>query len=195
MDACNDIDLWGRLKCGDRNAFSALYERYVGCLYNYASKICKDRDLVEDCIQDVFIALWKYRKNISSTTSVKYYLYRALRSRLFKSAGDADWALQDGVNWNEVESLVELSPEEELVAVELVDERTRKLRKYLHNLSPRQYEAIVLRFYEEFTYEQIADIMQVNPQSIRNLIQRGLLQLRQYAQFLASFSAVLIVLR
>lgn len=183
---CNDIDLWGRLRGGDRDAFSGLYERYLNCLYNYASKICKDRDFVEDCIQDVFVALWKYRKNLSPTTSVKYYLFRSLRSRLFKSADGAGWALQDGVHWNEVERLVDLSPEEELMAVESVDERTRKLRKYLHNLSPRQYEAIVLRFYDEFTYEEIADIMQVNPQSIRNLIQRGLLQLRQYAQFLAS---------
>lgn len=195
MNDCNDIDLWSRLKRGDRNAFSALYERYVSCLYNYASKICKDRDLVEDCIQDVFIALWKYRKNLSTTTSVKYYLYRAVRSRLFKSEAAADWALQDGVNWNEVENFVDLSPEEELVAVESLDERTRKLRKYLHNLSPRQYEAIVLRFYEEFSYDEIADIMQVNPQSIRNLIQRGLLQLRQYAQFLASLSPLLLIFR
>ena len=195
MEDCNDILLWSRLKQGDKNAFSILYERHVSCLYNYSSKICKDRDLVEDCIQDVFIALWKYHKNLSPTTSVKYYLYRALRSRLFKSAGTSGWALQDGVNWNEVENLVDLSPEEELMATESVDERTRKLRKYLHNLSPRQYEAIVLRFYDEFTYEEIASIMEVNPQSIRNLIHRGLLQLRQYAQFLTSVSAFLIVFR
>lgn len=195
MQDCNDILLWNRLKQGDRNAFSVLYERYVSCLYNYALKICKDRDLVEDCIQDVFIALWKYHKNLSPTTSVKYYLYRALRSRLFKSAGTSTWAVQDGVNWNEVENLVDISPEEELMAAESVDERTRKLRKYLHNLSPRQYEAIVLRFYDEFTYEEIASIMEVNPQSIRNLIHRGLLQLRQYAQFLTSVTAFLIVFR
>lgn len=195
MTDCDDILLWSRLKRGDRNAFSSLYERYVSCLYNYASKICKDRDRAEDCIQDVFIDLWKYRKNLSPTTSVKYYLYRALRSRLFRSIGDSEWGLQDGVKWNELENLMDLSPEEEMVATESVDERTRKLRKYLHNLSPRQYEAIVLRFYEEFSYEEIADIMQVNPQSIRNLIQRGLLQLRQYAQFLATFSAVLMVFR
>lgn len=195
MQNCDDILLWSKLKQGDRNAFSLLYERYVSCLYNYASRICKDTDLVEDCIQDVFIALWKYHKNLSPTTSVKYYLYRALRSRLFKSAGASGWALKDGINWNEVENLVDISPEQELMASESVDERTRKLRKYLHNLSPRQYEAIILRFYDEFTYEEIADIMEVNPQSIRNLIHRGLLQLRQYAQFLTSVSAFLIVFR
>ena len=195
MQNCDDILLWSKLKQGDRNAFSLLYERYVSCLYNYASKICKDKDLVEDCIQDVFIALWKYHKNLSLTTSVKYYLYRALRSRLSKSAGASGWALKDGINWNEVENLVDISPEQELMASESVDERTRKLRKYLHNLSPRQYEAIILRFYDEFTYEEIADIMEVNPQSIRNLIHRGLLQLRQYAQFLTSVSALLIVFR
>lgn len=195
MEDRDDVVLWSMLKQGDRKSLSMLYERYVNCLYNYASKVCKDKDLVEDCIQDVFIALWKYHKNLSSTTSVRYYLYRALRRRLFKSAGDAGWAVHDGVNWDDVENLIDPSPEEVLMTIESVDERTLRLRKYLHNLSPRQYEAIVLRFYEEFTYEEIAEIMQVNPQSIRNLIHRGLLQLRQYAQFLASLSAILMVLR
>jgi len=84
-----------------------------------------------------------------------------------------------------MENLIDLSPEEELMSIESGDERTRKLKKYLHNLSPRQYEAIMLRFYDEFSYEEIGEIMGANPQSIRNLVARGLLHLRQYAQFLA----------
>jgi RNA polymerase sigma-70 factor (ECF subfamily) len=185
MTDCSDAVLWKELKRGDRSAFSMLYQRYVGLLYNYASRICKDRGRIEDCIQDVFVALWKYRKNLAATTSVKYYLYRALRSRIIKTAGGNEWNLQDGVRWDDMENLIDLSPEEELMSIESVDERTRKLKKSLHNLSPRQYEAIMLRFYDEFSYEEIGHIMGANPQSVRNLVARGLLQLRQYAQFLA----------
>ncbi|HLT79864.1 MAG TPA: sigma-70 family RNA polymerase sigma factor [Cyclobacteriaceae bacterium] len=185
MTDCSDSALWSGLKKGDRNAFSMLYQRYVGLLYNYASRICKDRDRIQDCIQDVFVALWKYRKNLAATTSVKYYLYRALRSRIFKTSAASEWNVQDGVRWDDMENLIDLSPEEELMSIESGDERTRRLKKYLHNLSPRQYEAIMLRFYDEFSYEEIAQIMGANPQSVRNLVTRGLLQLRQYAQFLA----------
>ncbi|HEY4655026.1 MAG TPA: sigma-70 family RNA polymerase sigma factor [Cyclobacteriaceae bacterium] len=193
MESCSDITLWRKLKKGDRNAFAMLYERHVGLLYNYASKICKNKDRIEDCIQDVFIALWKYHRNLSVTTSVRYYLYHALRSRLFKSSVDSMWPVQDGLNWDDVENLVDLSPEDELVKTESKDQQARRLQKYLHNLSPRQYEAIVLRFYDEFSYEEIAGIMHVNPQSIRNLIQRGLIQLKQYAQFLTSMTTILAI--
>jgi RNA polymerase sigma-70 factor (ECF subfamily) len=79
------------------------------------------------------------------------------------------------------------SSEEDFIESELVDERARRIQKFLHNLSPRQYEAIVLRFYDEFSFDDIGKIMDMNPQSVRNLIQRGLVQLKQYTQLLTSF--------
>lgn len=182
----SDIVLWKKLKRSDKCAFAMLYERHVGMLYNYASKMCKDKVWIEDCIQDLFIDLWRYRRNLADTTSVKFYLYHSLRCRLFKSSSNTLWTFRDGVNWEDVERLMSLSPEDDRIEAESVDELTRKLQKFLHNLSPRQYEAIVLRFYDGFSYEEIASIMQVNSQSIRNLIQRGLVQLRQYAQYLIS---------
>ena len=56
----------------------------------------------------------------------------------------------------------------------------------LNNLSPRQYEAIVLRFYNKLSYLEIAEVMDVNEQSVRNLIQRGIESLRQHSQLIVS---------
>src|SRR5690606_24690250 len=123
MTDCSDSALWSGLKKVDRNAFSMLYRRYVGLLYNYASRICKGRDRIQDCIQDVCVALWKYRKNLAATTSVKYYLYRALRSRIFKTSAASEWNVQDGVRWDDMENLIDLSPEEELMSIESGEDR------------------------------------------------------------------------
>jgi RNA polymerase sigma-70 factor (ECF subfamily) len=62
------------------------------------------------------------------------------------------------------------------------DQQLERLKRYLNNLSPRQYEAIVLRFYDEMSYADIAAVMEVNEQSVRNLVQRGLEHLRQYSR-------------
>ena len=190
--AKHDIELWSRIKRGDKCAFALLYERYVSLLYNYASKICKDKNLVEDSIQDLFIDLWKYRASIAPTTSVKYYLYFALRTRIARASSKVSWFLREGVSWDDIKGFMTISSEMEMIEAETTDEKTRKIQKYLHNLSPRQYEAIVLRFYDEFTYEEIANVMNVNSQSVRNLIHRGLAQLKQYTQLLTSWIASIL---
>lgn len=187
------MGLWNKIKGGDKLALAKLYDRYVKVLYNYASKIHKDKETIEDAIHDLFVDIWRYRQNISSTTSVRYYLYLSLRRKIVKSAVRQSSYINDGVNWEDVKSLVLLPSENSLIELEIMDERTRRLKKYLNNLSPRQYEAVVLRFYDDFSYEEIASIMNLNAQSARNLVQRGLIQLRQYAQLLISWAAFILI--
>ncbi len=163
-----------------------IYERYVNVLYNYAVKICKDPDLIEDSIQDLFIDIWRYRKNLADTDSVKYYLYFSLRTKIARQSSTASRLISEGIRWDDIKGLASGSFEQELIESEQHDERAMRLKKYLHNLSPRQYEAIVLRFYDEFSLDEIGKIMDMNPQSVRNLIQRGIIQLKQYSQLLIS---------
>ena len=187
-----DSELWERIKKSDRAALADLYDRYVKALYNYASKMCKDKEAVEDAIHDLFVDIWRYRETISSASSVRYYLYLSLRRKVIKSEMKRASLLHDGVKWEEVKSLVLPPAENSLIELEASDERTRRLKKYLNNLSPRQYEAIVLRFYDDFSYEEIASLMNLNAQSARNLVQRGLMHLRQYSQLLISCTVSLL---
>jgi RNA polymerase sigma-70 factor (ECF subfamily) len=186
--AGDDVALWRSIKKGEKAALGSLYEMHIDVLYNYAAKICKDKEVIEDAVHDVFIDIWRYRKNLSETTSVRYYLYYALRSRLLKDLRNNARMIHDGYEafaWKDLDSLLTISSEHEIIESEHLDERTKRLAKFLANLSPRQHEAISLRFYDDFTYEEIAGIMRINEQSVRNLIQRALLQLRQYSQLLS----------
>ena len=69
--------------------------------------------------------------------------------------------------------------ETDLIAQENQSEQIHKLRASMAKLPPRQQEAIRLRFFDEFSLEEIASIMQMNQQSVRNLIQRSIKKLRQ----------------
>jgi RNA polymerase sigma-70 factor (ECF subfamily) len=190
----DDLLLWNQIRRSDRCAFAALYEKHMDALYNYAMKICRNRALAEDSIQDLFIELWRYRETLSDVVSVRYYLYRALRRRIVKNESDHSWLTNEGIRWENIQELTATPLENSMIEAEVRDEKTRKLQKYLNDLSPRQYEAIVLYFFDEFSYEEIAAIMDVNEQSSRNLIQRGLAQLRQHAQFLISWLPALFVI-
>ena len=52
--------IWIRFKDGDLDAFGEIYEEYIDLMYDYGSKITQDKDLVKDCIQDLFVDLYKY---------------------------------------------------------------------------------------------------------------------------------------
>lgn len=182
-----EIELWQRFKSGDEGAFGQIYQQYVGILYNYGYHITTDGFLVQDAIQDLFVDLWRMRQNLSDTTSIKFYLFRALRRKLHRLVESEQIFTE--LTQNPLFS----SPAYESIQIanEESTERLQHLQSYLQTLPPRQFEVIRLRFFEEFSFEQIAGIMDMNEQSVRNLLQRAILKLR--TQFKALVSIVLIL--
>jgi RNA polymerase sigma-70 factor (ECF subfamily) len=193
-DASEDLKYWEGMIRGDENAFAKLYESYFKLLYNYGRKICGERTRVEDCIHDLFVDLWRYRENLSSTTSVRFYLYRSLRRKLVKQKEGEMWLYDDTSFIDDVLRLSTQSQEYDIIESESKDQKSAKLQKLLNDLSPRQLEALVLYFYDEFSYDEIAAILNVNTQSARNLVQRGLVQLRDYAKLIVSIGLFLLFL-
>lgn len=182
---------WNALRQGDSRALAWLYDRYFKLLYNYGRKLNVDTKSVEDAIHDLFVDLWRFRSNLAPTTSVRFYLYRSLRRRLVRNNALDSFLLNnqslEGEGYNVVPS-----KEQDLIEKETDDLRIQQLQKMLNDLSPRQYEAMVLRFYDELSFEEIGGILDVNEQSARNLVQRGLAQLKQYSKLLLTFIGVLL---
>jgi RNA polymerase sigma factor (sigma-70 family) len=185
----DESQLWDGIKAGDNRALEKVYNLHVKALYNYGNKICQNSSIVEDAIHDLFVDLVSYRKNLSPVISIKAYLFTSLRRKIIKAAKNSNAFGYDD-KWEEFHLLVD-SEEDRLIEMESLDEQTEKLRSNLNNLSPRQYEAIVLRFYDKLSYDDIATVMEVNEQSVRNLIQRGLENLRQYSRLTISIMLII----
>jgi RNA polymerase sigma factor (sigma-70 family) len=175
-----DTALWSELKKGNRFAFARIYDTYIDALYNFGNKLYQNPQVVEDAIHDLFVDLWRYREKLASVSSVRVYLYVSLRRRIVQSSKAGNVFLYD-LEWDKL-NLASLPEETRLMEKEGNDQQLERLKRYLNNLSPRQYEAIILRFYDDMSYTEIAAIMEVNEQSVRNLVQRGLEHLRQYSR-------------
>jgi RNA polymerase sigma-70 factor (ECF subfamily) len=188
LNVDNDIELkqWEAMRAGNEQAFAWLYDRYFKLLYNYGKKIGTTDAALEDGIHDLFVDLWRFRSSLSSTTSVRFYLYRSLRRRLMRNDSRSNFFTADGAIIEDALKAATPSSEQELIEEENNNQRIHRLKKLLSDLSPRQYEALVLRYYDEMSYDEIAAILNVNEQSARNLVQRGLLQLRHYAKYVIS---------
>lgn len=74
-----DAALWDDFLAGNRKAYACMYERYAKLLYNYGYKIAQNRQLTEDCLQDLFLTILETRDRLSRTDSIKFYLMRSLR--------------------------------------------------------------------------------------------------------------------
>ncbi|GAA4307609.1 sigma-70 family RNA polymerase sigma factor [Compostibacter hankyongensis] len=167
-----DIELWKSFKSGSEAAYRRLYEQYAPVLYSYGCKVCNDEPLVKDCLQDLFFNVWRTRDNLSYTTSIKYYLFRALRREIIRKLSRrleiAHRMAGAGLE------MAERSAEEILIANEDVYIRDQTLKQALSRLSVRQREAIYLRFYENAPFEDIAAIMNITPRAAYKLIYRAI---------------------
>jgi RNA polymerase sigma factor (sigma-70 family) len=155
-------------------------------LFHYGTKFSADDDFIKDHIQDLFLNLWDRRQSLEAEVNVKAYLLASLRRRLHRAL----LAQKRFVNYSPDESPagfeLELSVEEAFIADEATDSLCRELKLQLENLPQRQREAVYLKFYEDLTRDQIAEVMGINAQSVSNLLQVAIkhLKINWKAEFL-----------
>lgn len=184
-----DAQLWQGLKKGSVDAFKAIYEQYSDGLLRYGSRFTKDTTIIEDCLHDLFVGIWKNQATLGDTNSIMSYLCVSLRRDIIRRINKSLITDQDALENLKFEA--DLSPEASIIAAEGQLKEKVQLEKAMEKLSHRQKEAIYLRFYEEMEYEEICEIMNINYQSMRNLIFRALQQMREYMMsliFILSFS-------
>jgi len=173
----DDRLLWQRFRQGDEEAFTLLYQRYVRVLYSYGKKLITDDAVIEDLVQDLFIDLWQSRARLADAESPRFYLFRSLRRRIHRAGNgrfNERWDIID-------EDLhpVALPKETEIIESEQTQKQKDDLDAWLKSLPGRQYEVMMLRFYQDFSYSQISQLLTINEQSVRNLVQRAVSRLRQ----------------
>lgn len=174
----NEQQLWDAFLAGDDKSLERIYRRYFDDLYNYGNKWLADISLTEDSIQDLFVKLLRTRKNLSSTTSIKYYLFRAFRSIVLdklKQASKTGYADEAGRTL----FVLELSPEKQMIIQEETKALQQRLSKALDALTPRQREAIFLRYIEGFSYEQVAGMMDLTTKATYKLMARAIDALKE----------------
>ncbi len=196
MVEITDQELWEGIRFGDEKAFTRTFDRYHSTLYNYGCKLCDDSGLVEDAVQDVFIDIWRLRKNLTpKITSIKFYLYRSLRRRIHMGTIKALPIKELSILTGHEIPFIPDNSESMLMERESNTLLTQRLNSLLSQLPARQVEAITLRYFDEFSFPETAEIMGVSEKSVRNFIYRALVYLRECREsIMVSVSAILLFL-
>lgn len=169
--------VWNQMKAGNEQGLSDLFTRLYPDLYLYGMKIFNLPDLVKDSIQDVFVRVWEKRKTLGEVLNPKAYLITALRRKLFENkeryfAADAE--ILTKISEKQAFSFVE----NEFTEIPEISEKLREsLIATINDLPERQRELVFLRFYYNLKYREIADILDVKEQTVKNLMQRTMASL------------------
>ncbi len=173
----SDVELWDELREGSRKALRKIYDSHFHYLYNYGRKIFQDTGLVEDSIQDLFVEIWQRHDRLGKTDSIRRYLAASLRRKIVATLKKMQ-KTQQVEGFEQIGFAAELAIEDILIAREMTEEQALRLKRAFDALSGRQKEVLYLRFYEGLEYEQIAEIVGIRYQSLRNLISGGIKRLR-----------------
>lgn len=177
-DKIDDLTLWNLIIKGDRKALEVLYQRYYSLLLNYGLKCDVDRELVKDCIQDLFVGIYQNTHLRTDNLTIRSYLLRAMRNNLiYVLASQREEAPLD-------DSAFTLPADEDLFERLFPQSDSdlslaNQLLGAMSQLSSSQKTVLYLRYVKELSYKEVADVMNMNVQSSKNLVGRTLLKLRE----------------
>lgn len=178
MPKIEDQLLWETFLSGNDQAYAYIYEKYVQDLFIFGRQYSVDRELVKDCIQDVFIKIYKNRAKLTSINNVKLYLFISLKNNILSE-------LKKSPNWTEwidnihPDVFMEDTPENLYIAKEDDEIQSEQINKMIEELSPRQQKVIHYRFVECLSIPEIQELMGINYQSVVNLLQRSIIKIRK----------------
>jgi RNA polymerase sigma-70 factor (ECF subfamily) len=174
----NDISLWDDFRNGDEEAYKYIYMTYSPVLYNYGFKFCYNHHITSDAIQETFVYLYIKKAGLGMTSNIKFYLLKSLRREIVRKINQEKKRSISG-DISEVEFLLTPSIEDKIVNQDFNIERERRIKLAISDLPKRQHEAIFLRFYEELSYEEIAQVMGLEQKSAYKIIYKALDSLQE----------------
>lgn len=181
-----DVLLWESLRKGNELAFSAIYKKYVQPLFNYGMHIHANPELVKDCIQELFTKFWMQKELLSPVEKVGFYLFRCFRNLLLQKM-EAN-SRRVGLDEESIDQRLEdISVELIRIESELANEKHLTLHKAIHQLSPRQREAILLRFFQNLAPKEIAEVMKISVAAVHNLLSKTIQSLRTKVKWVGIF--------
>ncbi|MDX9882504.1 MAG: sigma-70 family RNA polymerase sigma factor [Prolixibacteraceae bacterium] len=170
-------DIWIRFKNGNIRAFELIYGEHVDFLYSYGTKMTSDTELVEDAVQDLFLYLLSRKDKLSVPDSLRFYLLKAFKRILLeKISKERLWMKDKDNSFPPFDYTIEFdsssSFNEKEKKIELIEE-------LVEQLDSRKKEVIFLRFYSGLSYDDIGNIVGIQPSSAKKMVYRTISSFRE----------------
>ncbi len=165
------------LKENDEKALNYLFTTHYNKLYRVGLKSTKNSILTEECIQLVFKDLWQYRQSLGEIRSFEAYLVGSLQKRLSREF--KKFSLEGSISMEENPLFLSVESYEEVLLLQEQNESNKtRIQKALNELTPRQKEVIILKYFEELSFKEISDKTEIQIDSVYKLLHEAIKKLR-----------------
>ncbi len=163
---------------GDRTAMRLVYERSSAKLYGICLRICQDREIAADVMQEAYIKIWNRagRFDAQRASPITWLATIARNSAI-------DWARAHRPAVVDLDEAGEIADEQPLASARIEaaqsEARIHQCLDALGEASAQSAQAIRRAFFDGFTYSELAERMAVPLGTMKSWIRRGLMQLRE----------------
>ncbi|WP_186757435.1 RNA polymerase sigma factor [Echinicola salinicaeni] len=166
-----ETELWIAFLKGSNAALSKIYRAYSNKLFTYGRQFTSNEVLIKDAIQDVFFKLVDQKDQLGVAQSVKFYLFSSFRRILLRSLKRERKYVDEE---EDGESFYFLVDEDHFAMDALLNENQKKMvQNACNELTARQREILNLRFFENLSYIEIAEMLELaNAKTVRTMLYR-----------------------
>jgi len=179
-DDIEDVRLMQLVRRGDTAAFERLVERHQALVAGTVARMLGSNSDVEDVAQQVFIRVWKSAGRYVARAKFTTWLLKITRNLVFnelrrtKRHAQVPLQTEAGVQELPIKDETSTSPDAVLLEAEL----QRAIEGAIMELPETQRMALILRRYEELSYEEIGEILNLSVPAIKSLLFRARTELR-----------------
>jgi RNA polymerase sigma-70 factor, ECF subfamily len=175
-----DAVLMALVARGDTPAFKQLVERHQTLVIGTVARMLGSNSDVEDVAQQVFIRVWKSAPRYAPTAKFTTWLLTITRNLVFNELRRRKRHPAETLDVHQGEESLPLpdraarGPDEQL----LDEEMQRAVEKAIQMLPEKQRMAVILRRYEEKSYEEIAEVLDLSVPAVKSVLFRARTELR-----------------
>ena len=168
MNELSDEELMSQYQNGSGNAFQILYERHSSKVYNYLKKRLAREEKVAEIYQNVFLKVHRSKHLYDGALPLLPWLFTVTRTvMLDELKKDKNFKYDPYYNLENIPADANLDRP-----------RTNEITQLIQDLPEMQKKAIQLRYFNDQSFEEIAESLKITPLNARQIISRGLKRLK-----------------
>ena len=174
---CDEHIILKKLRDGDSEALDILYLRYASKVRDFAFRLLKDRTDAEDVTHDIFLKIWEQRRGLGNILSFRGYLFRMTRNAVFNAYKHRQ------VEAGAAESPAAPQTDDRVSTADLLEMIDLAVR----NMPEQRRRVFCMSRYENMSYNDIAEALNISPKTVQYHISGALAELRKLLSAMAFF--------
>ncbi len=172
----------------DHKSLEILFNRYYQALCFFSNRFLNNKYLVEEAVSDVFLNIWLKRGRIQIQSSIKAYLYTAVRNQSINYLKKKDYNFEDLEVVDKERVIANLSPDHFIYHEELKNE----IEKIIRNLPEKRQLIFRMNRIDGFSYKEIAEVLSISVNTVQNQMGHAVKYLAEHLPRIKKFFILIL---